>query len=87
MRRQDLVRRLLPGPLRGAVSACARALPVGVRTRNYLIGSARDIGWSMVLVYIVCCCMRLARFNVNRDAPDPGTRAHFVGVPAPAAAR
>ena len=40
----------------------------------------------MVLVYVVCCCMRLARFNVNRDAPDPGTRAHFVGVPAPAGA-
>jgi len=47
VRRQDLVRRLVPRPLRGAVSAAARALPVGMRGRNYLVGSARDIGWSM----------------------------------------
>ena len=45
------------------------------------------IGWIFVLVYACCCCLRLARFNVNRDAPiTPGTRVHFVGVPAPAGA-
>lgn len=47
VRRQDLVRRVLPAPLRSAVSACARAMPMGVRGRNYLIGSNRDIDWSM----------------------------------------
>ena len=48
-------------------------------------------GWIFVLVYIVCCCMRLARFNVaqSRAATAGGdTRppAHFTGVPAPAGA-
>lgn len=50
----------------------------------------RSGGWIFVLVYIVCCCMRLARFNVaqsraatNGDAKSP---AHFTGVPAPAGA-
>ena len=64
VRRQDLVRRLLPGPLRGVVSAGARALPMGLRGRNYLIGSARDIGWS------------IAHANVYFD---PATRARLLG--------
>jgi CDP-diacylglycerol---serine O-phosphatidyltransferase len=44
-----------------------------------------DLTWTAVLVFSVCACLRLARFNVNRDAPVVG-RAHFVGVPAPAGA-
>lgn len=44
-----------------------------------------DLGWTFALVFAVCCCLRLARFNVNRDVPLEG-RAHFVGVPAPAGA-
>lgn len=44
-----------------------------------------DLGWTFALVFAVCCCLRLARFNVNRDVPMEG-RAHFVGVPAPAGA-
>lgn len=44
-----------------------------------------DLGWAFALVFAVCCCLRLARFNVNRDVPLEG-RAHFVGVPAPAGA-
>ena len=47
-------------------------------------------GWIFVLVYIVCCCMRLARFNVaqNRAATNGDIKppAHFTGVPAPAGA-
>jgi CDP-diacylglycerol--serine O-phosphatidyltransferase len=43
-------------------------------------------GWLCVLVFIIAACLRLARFNVNRDAPPPPGRAHFVGVPAPAGA-
>jgi asparagine synthase (glutamine-hydrolysing) len=46
-RRQGLVRRWIPSPLRAAVSAMGRALPMGVRGRSYLIGSARDIDWSL----------------------------------------
>ena len=47
VRRQDLVRRLVPRPLRSAISVGARALPFGLRGRNYLIGSDRDVAWSM----------------------------------------
>jgi CDP-diacylglycerol---serine O-phosphatidyltransferase len=39
-----------------------------------------------VLLYILCACLRLARFNVMRDAPPPPGRAHFIGVPAPGGA-
>jgi len=47
VRRQDLVRRMIPAPLRRVASAFGRALPVGVRGRNYLVSSARDIDWSI----------------------------------------
>lgn len=43
-------------------------------------------GWSAVLIFIICCCLRLARFNVTRDDPPPAGRAHFLGVPAPGGA-
>lgn len=47
-------------------------------------------GWIFVLVYIVCCCMRLARFNVAQNRAATGGEikppAHFTGVPAPAGA-
>jgi CDP-diacylglycerol--serine O-phosphatidyltransferase len=39
-----------------------------------------------VLVYVICCCVRLARFNVGRAGPPPPGRPHFVGVPSPAGA-
>jgi len=41
-------------------------------------------GWVFALVYAICCCLRLARFNVMRATPD--APRHFVGVPAPAGA-
>jgi CDP-diacylglycerol--serine O-phosphatidyltransferase len=44
-----------------------------------------DISWTAALIFAVCACLRLARFNVNRNAPIVG-RVHFVGVPAPAGA-
>ena len=46
---------------------------------------APDLGWTAALIFAVCACLRLARFNVSRDVPVTG-RAHFVGVPAPAGA-
>ena len=47
VRRQDLVRRVIPAPLRSVASAIGRALPLGVRGRNYLVSSARDVDWSI----------------------------------------
>ncbi|SHE55851.1 CDP-diacylglycerol---serine O-phosphatidyltransferase [Loktanella atrilutea] len=47
----------------------------------------RKIGWIAVLVFAICCVLRLARFNVDAKEAPSGTKAdHFVGVPSPAGA-
>jgi len=44
-------------------------------------------GWTIALVFCVCCAIRLARFNIQSDeAEDDSPANHFTGVPAPAAA-
>jgi CDP-diacylglycerol--serine O-phosphatidyltransferase len=45
-------------------------------------------GWVAVLLYCVCCGLRLARFNTKLDNTDlpAWTGRFFMGVPAPAAA-
>ena len=43
-------------------------------------------GWIVALVYIVCCVLRLARFNIISRAAEPTDGAHFRGVPSPAGA-
>lgn len=50
-----------------------------------LLSETANVAWTAALVFAVCACLRLARFNVNRDMPVVG-RVHFVGVPAPAGA-
>jgi CDP-diacylglycerol--serine O-phosphatidyltransferase len=51
-----------------------------------LTGPTGGFGWVFVLVFAVCACLRLARFNLSRAAPDGGMIRHFIGVPAPAGA-
>ncbi|MGE4281832.1 MAG: CDP-diacylglycerol--serine O-phosphatidyltransferase [Magnetospirillum sp.] len=49
---------------------------------------AGGFGWAMVLLFAVCCALRLARFNTmlgNADLP-PYAYNFFTGIPAPAAA-
>lgn len=47
----------------------------------------RNEGWSAILIFAVCCVVRLARFNVGaRLAVEGPPQAYFVGVPAPAGA-
>ena len=58
----------------------------GVFVYIFVLQDWPGLGWLLVLVYVLCACLRLARFNVNRNAPPPPGRAHFVGVPAPAGA-
>lgn len=61
----------------------------GLLIYQYLLVEAGALGWIAVLVYVSCCCLRLARFNVMKDSAPPesaGGRPHFVGVPAPAGA-
>ena len=76
-------------PVRGELNSlsdfvCFGVVPALLVYEMALTGTV-DFAWTVALVFAVCACLRLARFNVNRDAPVVGT-AHFVGVPAPAGA-
>lgn len=53
-----------------------------------LLDELRPLGWIAALVYAMCGCLRLARFNVQLEIPDkPAYQTDFfVGVPAPAGA-
>ena len=45
------------------------------------------LGWMLVLIYIVCCALRLARFNLTTiDENETWKINFFEGVPSPAAA-
>lgn len=47
----------------------------------------RNEGWIAVLIYTVCCVIRLARFNVgNKSEMNKTDSDFFVGVPSPAGA-
>ena len=54
----------------------------------WTMNKAGDIGWPLVLLYAVCCALRLARFNTMLGGADlpPFAYNFFTGVPAPAAA-
>jgi CDP-diacylglycerol---serine O-phosphatidyltransferase len=59
----------------------------GLLVYRFALGDEPGLGWVFVLAFVICCCLRLARFNISRDQPLPeGVRPHFVGVPAPSAA-
>lgn len=46
-----------------------------------------SFGWIAVLVYAVCCMLRLARFNVgSRAVGEVAEKTSFIGVPSPAGA-
>ncbi|SNR56575.1 CDP-diacylglycerol--serine O-phosphatidyltransferase [Puniceibacterium sediminis] len=47
----------------------------------------RGAGWMAVLIYTICCVLRLARFNVtSKDGDEAANKGYFVGVPSPAGA-
>ncbi|NHM17093.1 CDP-diacylglycerol--serine O-phosphatidyltransferase [Tritonibacter mobilis] len=50
----------------------------------------RGIAWITVLIYAICCVVRLARFNVTAKSDTPEdkdtTGAYFTGIPSPAGA-
>jgi CDP-diacylglycerol--serine O-phosphatidyltransferase len=57
---------------------------------EWVLKDAGGIGWIAVLVYAVCCALRLARFNTMLDDDTVEVPAwakrYFTGVPAPAGA-
>lgn len=50
--------------------------------------SVGGFGWALVMLFAVCCALRLARFNtaIGDPNPPPWASKYFTGVPAPAAA-
>ncbi|WP_235840920.1 CDP-diacylglycerol--serine O-phosphatidyltransferase [Cereibacter ovatus] len=59
----------------------------GLLVFQYALAGTYSTNWVFVLVYTICGCLRLARFNINRDAPLPaGAKPQFTGVPAPGGA-
>jgi len=54
----------------------------------WTMDQAGRLGWAVVVLYAVCCGLRLARFNTKLDEPDlpPWAYNFFSGVPAPGAA-
>ncbi len=46
------------------------------------------LGWALALVFVMCCALRLARFNTALGEPDPvpWSDMFFTGVPAPGGA-
>lgn len=55
---------------------------------QWAMNGAGSIGWALVLLYCVCCALRLARFNTkpgSTEAP-PWAARFFIGVPAPGGA-
>jgi CDP-diacylglycerol--serine O-phosphatidyltransferase len=54
----------------------------------WTLNQAGGAGWTIALVFCVCCAIRLARFNIETvDAEDhDDANRHFTGVPTPAAA-
>ncbi|MGB3689174.1 MAG: CDP-diacylglycerol--serine O-phosphatidyltransferase [Jannaschia helgolandensis] len=44
------------------------------------------MGWLAALFFAICCCLRLARFNVAAKDETSDDKQSFTGVPAPAGA-
>jgi CDP-diacylglycerol--serine O-phosphatidyltransferase len=46
-----------------------------------------SFGWAVVVIFAICCALRLARFNAQLGTEPPAFAYNFfIGVPAPAAA-
>jgi len=53
----------------------------------WVLNSLGKIGWMFVLIYTVCCALRLARFNITNINDNEAWKINFFeGIPSPAAA-
>src|SRR5665213_54421 len=51
------------------------------------LSALNGFGWAVVVIFAMCCALRLARFNAQLGTEPPAFAYNFfVGVPAPAAA-
>jgi CDP-diacylglycerol---serine O-phosphatidyltransferase len=60
----------------------------GIMIYLWTLSAFGGFGWALVLLFAVCCALRLARFNTALGDPNPPSWAkfYFTGVPAPAGA-
>ena len=53
----------------------------------WVLNQLGKLGWLIVLIYIVCCALRLARFNITViEEKSIWKQNFFEGIPSPAAA-
>ena len=52
---------------------------------HFGLGGLSGMGWIAALTFALCCCLRLARFNVAAK-DETNAKGAFTGVPAPAGA-
>jgi CDP-diacylglycerol--serine O-phosphatidyltransferase len=52
----------------------------------WTLQEAGGVGWAVTLFFIVCCALRLARFNSMDGKLPPYAYNYFTGIPAPAGA-
>jgi len=51
------------------------------------VSQLHSFGWAVVVIFAICCALRLARFNAQLGIEPPAFAYNFfIGVPAPAAA-
>jgi len=88
------IARLMGGPTEfgGQLDSLVDAISFGVApvmlVFMWSLEKAGGLGWAIAVLYVVCCVLRLARFNVASSNPDKPAWAgsYFSGVPAPAGA-
>ena len=53
----------------------------------WILNELGKLGWLVVLIYVVCCALRLARFNITSNDEDFLWKQNFFeGVPSPGGA-
>jgi CDP-diacylglycerol--serine O-phosphatidyltransferase len=88
------IARLMGGPTEfgGQLDSLVDAIAFGVAPVMLIwlwsLNGGGGFGWAISVLFVVCCVLRLARFNVTSTETDLPTWAgsFFSGVPAPAGA-
>lgn len=58
----------------------------GILLYSWYFSQIKIFGWYVVVIYIICIIIRLARFNVNTDKDENEKKNFFVGLAAPSGA-
>ncbi len=58
----------------------------GIILYLWSLNTIQGFGWIAVLVLVICCALRLARFNIASTADPAVPKVWFQGVPSPAGA-